>query len=333
MSEINKKITVGVHVFPPIVIKQLDTYTGFEGDLWAKIAQKLKVDYEFREYEKFTDVLPAVEKGEVDIAFAGITRTEEREKKVDFSHGTLDSGLHILVPKKEALSIIFIIKSVFTKEIKNIFLLLIGFVVISANVLWLAEGGSTAISGSYFPGIFEALWWAVVTVSTVGYGDITPVTWLGRAVGFLVILSGLAIFGLYVARVSSALTIKELKSDINNLSNLRGKRVATVSATTSVSVLRKAGVRLELVDNIEEAYKKLEKKEIDAVVFDAPVLLYYSNNEGAEKTQIAGDLLEPQSYAFALPLKSELRKSINQIILKFQESGDYDLLHKKWFGK
>lgn len=333
MSEINKKITVGVHVFPPIVIKQRDTYTGFEGDLWAKMAQELKVDYEFREYEKFTDVLPAVEKGEVDIAFAGITRTEEREKKVDFSYGTLDSGLHILVPKKEALSIISIIKSVFTKEIKNIFLLLIGFVVVSANVLWLAEGGSTAISGSYFPGIFEALWWAVVTVSTVGYGDITPVTWLGRAVGFLVILSGLAIFGLYVARVSSALTIKELKSDINNLSNLRGKRVATVAATTSVLVLRKAGVRLELVDNIEEAYKKLEKKEIDAVVFDAPVLLYYSNNEGSEKTQIAGDLLESQSYAFALPLKSELRKSINQAILKFQESGDYDLLHKKWFGK
>ena len=328
-----KKITVGVHVFPPIVIKEGDTYTGLEGDLWAKISKELNLSYEFREYDKFADVLPAVEKGEVDIAFSGITRTEERGKKVDFSHSTLNSGLHILIPKKKGLGLWPIIKSVLTPEVGRILLLLLGFVVIAAHVLWLAEGGSTAISGSYFPGVFEALWWAVVTVSTVGYGDITPVSWLGRAVGFLVILSGLAIFGLYIARVSSALTIKELKSDINDLGDLRGKRVATVAATTSVPVLRKAEVRLVLVDNIEEAYSKLDRGEIDAVVFDAPVLLYYANNEGAEKAQIAGDLLELQEYAFAMPLKSNLRKSINQAILKFQESGDYDLLHKKWFGK
>lgn len=41
----------------------------------------------------------------------------------------------------------------------------------------------------------EAIWWSVVTMSTVGYGDYTPVTIRGRIVGIFVIIVGVALFG------------------------------------------------------------------------------------------------------------------------------------------
>jgi voltage-gated potassium channel len=48
-----------------------------------------------------------------------------------------------------------------------------------------------------FGSVPAALWWAVVTMTTVGYGDVVPVTPLGRVVAALVMISGLGVFGLW----------------------------------------------------------------------------------------------------------------------------------------
>jgi voltage-gated potassium channel len=48
-----------------------------------------------------------------------------------------------------------------------------------------------------FGSVPAALWWAVVTLTTTGYGDVVPVTPLGRIVAALVMISGLGVFGLW----------------------------------------------------------------------------------------------------------------------------------------
>jgi voltage-gated potassium channel len=48
-----------------------------------------------------------------------------------------------------------------------------------------------------FGNVPAALWWAVVTLTTTGYGDVVPVTTLGRMVAALVMISGLGVFGLW----------------------------------------------------------------------------------------------------------------------------------------
>jgi voltage-gated potassium channel len=42
----------------------------------------------------------------------------------------------------------------------------------------------------------QALWWAVVTLTTTGYGDKVPITYLGRLIGGIVMICGIATFGL-----------------------------------------------------------------------------------------------------------------------------------------
>ena len=50
----------------------------------------------------------------------------------------------------------------------------------------------------------DALWWSIVTMTTVGYGDISPETTGGRIVGFIVMLMGIGFLGLLTATIASA---------------------------------------------------------------------------------------------------------------------------------
>lgn len=45
----------------------------------------------------------------------------------------------------------------------------------------------------------DALWWGFATATTTGYGDITPVTTFGKLLGILLMLTGLALFGMFTA--------------------------------------------------------------------------------------------------------------------------------------
>lgn len=55
-----------------------------------------------------------------------------------------------------------------------------------------------------FTTVFEGIWWALVTVSSVGYGDFAPRTTAGQVLGMLLIFVGVGIFSAYFASISSA---------------------------------------------------------------------------------------------------------------------------------
>jgi voltage-gated potassium channel len=56
--------------------------------------------------------------------------------------------------------------------------------------------------GANITDLGDALWWAVVTIATVGYGDYYPVTAVGRIIAVFVMLSGIGIFVLLVDSLS-----------------------------------------------------------------------------------------------------------------------------------
>lgn len=61
------------------------------------------------------------------------------------------------------------------------------------------------IQPTKFSSIPETLWWAIVTLTTIGYGDITPITPLGKALAGGFILVGIGIFALPTALMTSAI--------------------------------------------------------------------------------------------------------------------------------
>ena len=69
---------------------------GFDMEIIAEVAERAGFEYDLNTMD-FNGIIPALQTGNVDIAIAGITITEEREEIVDFSDPYYDSGLRILV--------------------------------------------------------------------------------------------------------------------------------------------------------------------------------------------------------------------------------------------
>lgn len=61
----------------------------------------------------------------------------------------------------------------------------------------------------------DGLWWAVTTITTVGYGDRFPVTPIGRAIGAGVMILGIGLFGLLAASLASLLIEKDLEREVD----------------------------------------------------------------------------------------------------------------------
>ena len=80
----------------------------------------------------------------------------------------------------------------------------------------------------------DALWWALVTITTVGYGDFYPVTFLGRSTGAFVMLSGVGIIGALASILASLLLAPTSEDD---------KKVADAAAAKTA---RDTGVQAEL---------------------------------------------------------------------------------------
>ena len=75
----------------------------------------------------------------------------------------------------------------------------IGLIVIGATAVTTLETGPDSQIGG-FP---DALWWSVVTITTVGYGDVVPVTAAGRAFAIVLMVGGIGIFGGLTAQLAS----------------------------------------------------------------------------------------------------------------------------------
>lgn len=73
-------------------------------------------------------------------------------------------------------------------------------IIIGSTVILLVEGPNP---GSSINTAEEAIWWSIVTVTTVGYGDYYPVTTLGRVVAIMLMVAGVGLFGSFAAYVGS----------------------------------------------------------------------------------------------------------------------------------
>ncbi len=85
----------------------------------------------------------------------------------------------------------------------------LGVVVVGALIAYHAEHPTNTEFATY-P---DALWWAFVTLTTVGYGDIVPTTTVGRWAGVFIMTTGVAVLGLLAGSLASFLRLEHEDSD------------------------------------------------------------------------------------------------------------------------
>jgi polar amino acid transport system substrate-binding protein len=318
----------------PFVMIRNGELSGFSIEIWEAIASDQGWDFQWTEVETVTEQLDSVRDGQADAAIAGISMTPEREQVIDFSHPYFTAGLQILTPEVSSASLRSILTTIFSPTLLKVLAIGLVTLIIMAHLIWVVErGNNSAIPNEYLPGIWEASWWALSTIATLEYGDKEkPTPPFKRLLAMILVVMGIILIAQFTAAVTASLTVQQLTGTIRGPSDLPGKRIATVQGSTSARYLDGEGLKYIPVTRIDEAYQMLEAGEIDAVVYDAPVIQYYALHQGKGLGQVVGPLFQEETYGIALPSGSTLREDINESLLRLKQDGVYDTIYTKWFG-
>jgi polar amino acid transport system substrate-binding protein len=325
-------LTVSTVTRPPFSMTQDGAETGFSIELLEALAHTLDWEYEINRTELFSDMLNSVVDGRADMAIANISITSAREIAMDFSQPIFESGLQIMIPA-EKLRTPSIWRALLSRDLLVAlgiaFVLLIG----GGMLMWVFERRAQPYfdrpaRNAWFP----SFWWALNLVVNGGFEERVPQTIFGRLFGVLLVLSSLFVVSVFVAKITSVMTVEAITGSVNSVNDLYGQRVGTIQGSTAAEFLQRRDIDFRGFDGLDTLLAGFEAREIDAVVFDAPILSYYANQGGKDMASMAGSVFRRENYGMIFPTGSPLVEEVNQALLALREDGTYDGIYRKWFG-
>jgi len=331
------ELRVVTRVLPPVVVDQNGTLTGFSIDLWNKIAEHLQLKVRYEVAPDVRALLDEVRDGKADVGVAAISITSAREAAYDFSHPILNAGLQIMVRGKgqeaDANPLLELLGLLFSKTILLWLGIALILILVPAHIVWLLERrhpDGIIPTVKYVPGIFHAMYWAAGTLAT--QAEQMPRQWLARVLAVLWMFTGVVFVAFYTAQLTATLTVQQIQGTINGPDDLQGKKVATTRGSTAAAQLATLRAQVIEVAGIEDAYQALLNKDAEAVVFDAPILLYYAANEGKGRVHMVGTPFHKEDYGIVFRSGNPLRKQVNNALLALREDGTYQQVYDKWFA-
>ncbi len=307
------------------------TYSGFSIDLWNEVARRNAWTTEWQWHDKVTQVLFAVEDKSAEVGIAGITINKDRESVVDFSHPMFNAGLQIAVSGAEKSGLRSVLEQVFSPRLLKLLGVLAVGIFVAGNVLWLTKFRRRIDTRRYRDGLPAGVWFAGKTLGSADFGDEEPKRPVGRLIALAWMFAGIIIIQYFTALTTTQLTVQKIEGSIQGVQDLPGKRIATVEGSTADKWLNEQGLAHDRVTKIEDAYPKLLSGEIEAVVYDSPVLQRWTATGGRGKARMVGATFKDETYGIALQQGSPLRETVNKTLLEMQGDGTYSQLYNKWF--
>lgn len=329
------KIIVGTMRVPPFVLRGDDgQWNGLSIELWKKVADELKVPLEFREFDYDTaGLLEALERREIDAALAAIPVTHDGETKFDFTHPYFAAGLGILVRTEPDVGILSTIGNLLTLRTVGVVAGLLGVLMVVGALIWLLERRhETHFNRRFLPGVGDGIWWAAVTMTTTGYGDKVPLSWLGRTLALVWMFASIFLVSLFSASLASSFVVGQLKSGITGPNDLSRARVAVVSGTAGEEWSSSQGLTMRNYPFVIQASKALQRGDVQALVHERAILGHMVKEYGWRDLQILPHTLAVREYAIALPQGSALKEPINRALLKVVHRPDWKDVVQKYIG-
>lgn len=329
------KLLVAVIDLPPFAMKAADgRWEGFGIDLWRAVANEMGVDFELREYGTVGQLADAVVKGQFDVTPVAAV-TSDREIFLDFSNHYYRSGIAIAVGAERAGYgwLRFVDRFVSLQ-----FLTVIGSLVLlwltAGTLVWLFEGRRNRAMFGDGPvkGLGHGIWWAAVTMTTVGYGDKSPVTLGGRIVAIIWMLASIILISSVTAAITTSLTVSELSGKVRGSRDLPTVRVGSVAQSEAQNYLVKKGIAAFPFKNEWDGLQALVDAKIDAFVFDESVLKYLARTQFTAQVHVLPETFDHYFVSMSMPQGSPIREPLNRAILKILDSNEWKNLVEQYFG-
>jgi polar amino acid transport system substrate-binding protein len=328
-------LVVGLIEAPPFMMKtENGRWEGLSIELWQELAQILAVDFQWREYDSFDEIRSALAAGQVD-AVPGMAITEEHEILFDFSHPYYESGSAIAVSTAGTdhtwLGVAQHLLTWGTLRALGVLALLWVF---AGVALWLCERHhhDRMIADGPMKSLEHGIWWAVVTMTTVGYGDIAPKTFAGRMVAVTWMLASLVLIASFTASITAALTVGALDSRIRGLNDLRGVRVGSLAQSESLEFLTEHEIAVAPMASSRAGLVAVIDNELDAFVFDRAVLAYLARTEFPDRIKTIHGVFNPYYLGVALAPGSALQEPINRALLRITHLESWSRWTARYLG-
>jgi ABC-type amino acid transport substrate-binding protein len=328
-----RKLVVGMIVAPPLYMKTDDNlWEGLSIDIWKGVAQQMGVLSEFLEYNSFELLLAAIENGEIDV-IPSLPAELRYEATMDLSQAYYKSGLAIAVPAEgTGYKWLSVIAKIFSTDIL-LALGLLMLVSLTAGIIVFSferRRNREMFGNGAVRGVGHGVWWSIVTMTTVGYGDIAPKTVGGRIVAIIWMLFSIVFIASFTAKITASVTIDELQGKVRGFNDLYHARVGSISQSEASFFLTKHGIAVMPFESVQEGLKDLTEKKIDAFVLNELMLKYLVRNEFPGRLQVIPGIFDEYFVAIALKEKSPLRKPINKALLKLMKTEKWSELINRY---
>ena len=168
--------------------------------------------------------------------------------------------------------------SVLVRALKPVFPVLVVSLMamaIAGVVFWMIENMTIAWNGGtperFTPGVWNGVWWAFISMTTIGYGDVIPKTKAGKTFSVLWVLMGIVLCGVLVSSISSVL-IEALSPKTLSLMN---KKVGVLHASEEYRYAFKSQAITEQFDTIRDISTALKQGDVSMALIDILVASQY----------------------------------------------------------
>jgi polar amino acid transport system substrate-binding protein len=333
-----QSLRVAVYNVPPYgFVDSGGSMSGASVDLWRRVAGEMEWHYQLLPVSDMETILGGLEQGRFDAAIGAITITPERAARVDFSYPAHRSGVAIALKKETGPMFALVSYGTAVSELAPLIVVTLAMLVLIGIAMWIVEQRAKLAnlgSESSVVSLRDGLYWAVVTMTTVGYGDKTPKTTLGRAVAALWMLGSLILVSLLSTSLVSRLTADRVEArNFATSIDLRERKLAAVAQSSGAEYLDQLHLQYTRYKDLPAALDSLMDGQSNAVVNSVGALQYYVSLRYAKSLEIPQGLLAPAYMAIALPEHSPIKKPIDHALIKITNTPEWRLLEERFFSR
>lgn len=329
-SKTNDSLIIGYSNAAPFLYELDDNLKGPMGWLWDEIIDQNEFHYELKNL-KSERLLDEIGQDKVDLAVYPLTITSKRSEIMNFSvpfylahSGVMTRDISSFESSMMFLESFFSLN--FFRALGTLTLVILTF----GFLEWRFERKVNKEEfGGGIKGLWSGFWWSAVTMTTVGYGDKSPQTTGGRIVALIWMFTAIIIISGFTASIASSLTVNTLGSSSNKIEDFKERKIGTVEFSATHNWLSDNFYENKtLYKNKEELIEALKKEEIEAAVYDLPLLRELHKNNEMEDFIVLDITFNPQYYAFGMStnVSDSLRKRINTALLNATESYEWDVI-------